>query len=177
MKSARLSAKLAAPLCAAFLPCAVMAQTVPPSTDGGALRQQIERDAQANQPAPAPVPKLDVGSAPTAKGGEGEVFVKGFRYDGNTLIGDGELNALVAGYAGKKITISQLHWAAQEISTLYSRRGWLVRVFIPQQNITSGIITVRVVEAQLGKIQLQGRSRRVSSKRISGIVGAGERQF
>ena len=58
---------------------------------------------------------------------------------------------------GKKINLSALRDAAQSLEDLYRSKGYfLVRVFIPPQQLTAGSFKVRVVEGFVDQVYVEG---------------------
>ncbi len=58
---------------------------------------------------------------------------------------------------GLEVTLGILHLIAQEITSLYSIKGYiLARAYVPEQEIENGTVTIQVVEGKLGKIEVIG---------------------
>ena len=128
------------------------AQTLP---DAGALRQQIEQD----RPLPIPAPQAPIAPAESVppKAPQGAVVaLREFRFAGNTLLADSALQAVVRDWIGKNVDFDDLQRAAEAVSSRYREAGWVVRSFLPPQDITDGIVTIRVEEARFGATQLDG---------------------
>ncbi len=100
------------------------------------------------------------------KVGQLSFVVKHFVFTGNSKISSEELQEIVADLIGKPITFDDLKRATDVITEYYRERGWLVRVILPQQDITEGTVTFRVIEAKLGGIQIDNQSKRVSNERV-----------
>lgn len=131
---------------------AVLAQTVP---DAGSLLQQIERDR------PPPPRRPVVAETPTAPREMTTapgltVTVKRFAFAGNTLLADDELAAALAGYLGRPLSFADLQQAAAAVARRYRESGWIVRAYLPRQEINAGIVLIQVVEGRLGGIRLDG---------------------
>lgn len=78
---------------------------------------------------------------------------------GNTRFDTPALHALVASVEGQRLTLDQLDAAIGEITEFYRRAGYpLARAIIPAQTIDNGVVTVQVLEASLGEVQLDNRS-------------------
>lgn len=123
------------------------------STDAGAQRQQIEQGRAVPLPetrAPAVEPRPP---EPVSRGLALEVST--FRVEGNTLLGETEVQAALEPWRGRPIGFADLQRATAALAELYRSRGWVVRVFLPPQEIDAGVVTVRVVEASLGDVQTQ----------------------
>jgi hemolysin activation/secretion protein len=100
------------------------------------------------------------------KPGQLTFVVKRFVFVGNTKVVDNELQSLVANFVGKTITFEDLKLITDAVTDYYQDKGYLVRAILPQQDITDGVVTIRVIEAKLGNIKIDNRSKRVSDVRI-----------
>ncbi len=145
------------------------AQTVP---DAGSLLQQIQRQQQPELPAKA---KPLFAPPPVLKSlGQETVVVTEFRFAGNTLLSNARLARVVASYKGRKLTFNELQDAAIAVATAYRKAGWVVRAYLPQQDITSGIVLIQIVEAKFGAVRVDGTTR-VANSRITSVIEAAQR--
>lgn len=128
------------------------AQTLP---DAGSIRQQIEPPRATPLPKAAPQPKIAPPTELAPPAGM-TVNVKSFRFAGNTLLSDAQLSTAVASFAGRDLGFEGLQRAADTVATAYREAGWIVRVYLPEQDISAGLITLQVVEAQFGGLRLEG---------------------
>jgi hemolysin activation/secretion protein len=127
------------------------AQTVP---DAGSLLQQIERDRRV---APKPLVKPDAAIPQEMKSAPGvTVTVTRFLFTGNTLLAEDQLAAVVAGYLNRPLSFSDLQKAAAAVAERYRQGGWVVRAFLPRQEIDSGTVTLHVIEGRFGRVHLDG---------------------
>ena len=145
-----------------------MAQAAP---DAGALQQQIERERQQALPKRIAPEKPAVPPAMKPSAGV-SVAVREFRFVGNTLLTNEQLAPAVAPYLNRPLDYNQLQAAAAVVAETYRTAGWVVRTYLPQQDIKDGIVTIQIVEAVFGGIKLEGRASRVASEQIRGNVGA-----
>lgn len=127
------------------------AQIVP---DAGSLRQQIERERIVPAPTRPLLNSTSVVALP-APLSDLRLTVKGIRYSGNTLIDSEKLEAIAAPYLNQPQTFAQLQEIAALIAQVYREAGWVVRAYIPRQDVTEGIVTIQIAEALFGKIQLE----------------------
>jgi hemolysin activation/secretion protein len=145
------------------------AQTLP---DAGALQQQIERERQQQMPKRiAP----DKPAAPAAmKPSTGIVVtVKQFHFAGNTLLTSEQLATAVADYLNRPLDFAQLNAAAAAVAETYRAAGWVVRAYLPQQDIKDGIVTIQIVEAVFGKLKFEGSlPQRVGAPQVEAIFTA-----
>jgi hemolysin activation/secretion protein len=148
-------------LLGALLISAAHAQTPP---DAGVLQQQIERERQMQVPQRvAPVQPV----APAEMKPSGVVItVTQFRFAGNTLISSDKLAPVVAEFLNRPLDFSQLQAAAMAVANAYREAGWIVRAYLPQQDIQGGIVTIQIVEAVFGKLIPEGGSQRVDQSAV-----------
>lgn len=129
--------------------------------DAGTLQQQIDRERAQPLPRPATPPKP---AAPGALKPFGtSVTVKQFRFAGNTLISAERLARVVADYLGRPLDFADLQAAATAVANAYREAGWVVRAYLPQQEIVDGVVTIQVVEAVFGKLRTEGSVTRITA--------------
>ncbi|PMQ04569.1 Heme/hemopexin transporter protein HuxB [Dyella sp. AD56] len=125
--------------------------------NAGLLLQQVPQ-----QPATVPPSDLDLRmlrSEHRPAGDSHAFLVKGIQIVGNSLLSTDKLHALVADSEGKQLTLTDLDGLADRISTAYLKAGYpLVRVYVPAQTLSDGIVKLAVVEARYGKVVLQNDS-------------------
>jgi hemolysin activation/secretion protein len=157
------------PICAAALMfCgAAFAQTAP---DAGSLLQQIEQ--QRRVPLPAKAEPLPAPKPMTAPADGASVTVGAFTFAGNTQLTAAQLAPTVAGFLNRPLSFGQLQDAAAAAATAYRQAGWVVRVYLPQQDITGGTVTIQVVEAVFGSVRVDGAPRRIAAAQLGAIVAA-----
>lgn len=135
---------------AASFASASLAQTQP---DAGSLLQQLER--RPTLPPKALSTQTEQPPAMQAQAGPG-VTVSSFRFAGNTLLSAEQLSAAVANYLNRPLDFAQLQGAPAAVAELYRATGWVVRAYLPQQDIVGGIVTIQIVEAVFGGVTLEG---------------------
>lgn len=130
-----------------------LAQTPP---DAGTLQQQLERQLPQVMPSEkkplAPLPaEMKPATGVT-------ITVQVFRFSGNTLLSAEQLVPAVEPYLNRVLDFAGLQQASAAVAEAYRRAGWLVRVYLPRQEIVDGIVTLQVVEAVFGQIRLDGNA-------------------
>jgi hemolysin activation/secretion protein len=140
------------------------AQAVP---DAGALLQQIQPPSQPTLP-PKAEPQFLPPPLVQSQGGA-TVVVHDFVFAGNSLLTARQLAAVVAGFTDRPLNFTELQSAAVAVATAYRKAGWIVRVYLPQQDITGGAVTIQVVEAKFGAVRIEGKTR-VAAARIERVV-------
>lgn len=146
-----------------FLGCPVGShtQTLP---DAGSVRQQIEQQRSAPLPrAMAPTQA----TAPTPTPGGLVVPVQAFQLTGNTLLSSEQLAPTLSAYIGKELDFAGLQHAADAVAAAYRQAGWMARVYMPEQDVSTGTVTLQVVEARFAGLRLEGQvSQRIQSGEI-----------
>lgn len=135
----------------------VAAATAP---DAGQSQQSIDQ-----QPLQLPSQKSlelnlpDAPEGPIQSGGP-TLQVNGFVFEGNSVISDAELQALLADLKGRTVSLGDVQGGARRITLLYRDRGYpLARAFLPAQTIEGGVLKVSVLEGRYGQISAQNSSR------------------
>ncbi len=131
---------------------AVLAQIAP---DAGALRQQIERDREVQLPRRLAPEKPATPAAIQPVVGI-SVTVRQFNFAGNTLLTSAQLTPALADYLNRPLDYSQLQAAAAAVAEDSRAAGWIGRADLPQQDIKDGNVTIQIVEAVFGGIQIEG---------------------
>jgi hemolysin activation/secretion protein len=85
------------------------------------------------------------------------VYVREFRFVGNTVFTDAELANVVAPYTGREITSEELEDARRAVTQFYIARGYINSgAILPEQPGHGGVITMRIIEGRLTDIHLTG---------------------
>ena len=134
---------------------AVQALAAPPLPDAGQLLQQIERGREPGLPQ-REAPELVRPAEPVPQGHGPTVVVKAFRFVGNTRIASDQLTAAVSTYVDRPLDLAGLQLAAAAVAEVYRKAGWIVRAFLPEQDIVGGVVTIQIVEAVYGGTDIEG---------------------
>jgi hemolysin activation/secretion protein len=130
------------------------AAVVSPTTAGaqGALpATSPAAPGAAGQPVLPPVPPagLEVTS----------IEVKGFRFEGNKVFSNADLQKVVAPYVGPGKTLEDLDAARTAVTLLYVNNGYINSgAVLPDQTIdpSDGIVTLQIVEGRLTELHIEG---------------------
>jgi hemolysin activation/secretion protein len=147
-------------------PIAAWSQALP---DAGSVLRQIE-EQQGRQLPPAAPPEIAPAPPPLESIGGATVTVTEFRFAGNSLISSDELAPHVAQYVGRPLDFAELQNAAIAVATAYREADWVVRAYLPRQDVTAGIITIQIVEATFGRVRFEGDPKRTSTEQLRRIV-------
>jgi hemolysin activation/secretion protein len=80
-----------------------------------------------------------------------------FEVDGNTLLPAAEVEKLVAPMAGPHRVYGDIQKALEAVEGAYRKAGFsTVNVYVPEQELTSGVVHITVVENVLGHIEITG---------------------
>lgn len=88
------------------------------------------------------------------------VAVSEVRIEGATVLGDAELTAIAAEYSGRTLYIEDLVDLANNITEHYVEAGFITSgAYLPDQDISDGVLTVNVVEGELSDILIESNGR------------------
>lgn len=139
-----------------LLCCAAKAAAAPVAPDAGQMLRE-----STPPPVLAPPRQPDISTpadkpAVTPESGV-RIAVAGFTYQGNTLFSAAELDAIMAPYVGKELTLADLERAVGNITNAYRAKGYLLAsASLPPQSIKPGRpVLVAIVEGALEKINLK----------------------
>lgn len=135
---------------------AVFAQTAVP--DAGQVLRDLQQGPVFTSPQAAPLQRSETTSAADNKD-EVKAFIKSVVITGNQELTNAELQPLVADLAGKPQSLRELDAGAQRITAYYRSRGYAVaRAYLPAQDITSGNVTISVIEGRISAYSVKNQS-------------------
>lgn len=83
--------------------------------------------------------------------------VKGYTVEGNTLLPQGEVDALLKPFTGDNKNFGDVQKALEALESRYRNAGFsAVQVILPEQELNQGLVQLRVVEAHIGSISVEG---------------------
>jgi hemolysin activation/secretion protein len=142
----------------AFAPLSSLT-AAPAVPDGGSILQEIKPllpQQSSFGEAKLKIEQQDLSASPQSK----PFLVDTILISGNTLFDSATLLGLVSDARGQMLTLQQVSDLAARITTYYKGKGYpLSRAIIPAQTITSGVITIEIIEARYGSISLVNSSR------------------
>ena len=105
----------------------------------------------------AALPALAAENAPPASSAELRFAISGFDLQGNTLLPQAEIAALLAAYTGPSRSFADIGRAVDALQALYVSRGWsTVLVQLPEQELDDQIVKLRVLEPRLRQVRVEG---------------------
>lgn len=134
---------------------AAMAQTSPQTLPGSADPARLDDRFRAPQS-----PDIDEIAPPSSTGiddaipfAENGFVLQAVRLDGVTAFEDGTFGPLISEYTGQTVDLDTLNHLAARITAAYRREGYfLSRAIVPEQEVTDGTVTIRVVEGRVNAI-------------------------
>ena len=76
----------------------------------------------------------------------------------------------MAGFTGRDLSLTQLQEAAWVIVQTYRKAGWLAHAIVPQQEIEGGVVSLRVIEARLGRVHIDFPKGQLPRERIQAMA-------
>ena len=67
-----------------------------------------------------------------------------------------DLANVVSEYLNRALTFAELQEAAAAVANAYRESGWIVRAYLPRQDVSGGIVTIQIVEAIFGGMRIEG---------------------
>ncbi len=114
-------------------------------------RERIERPLRREEPKPPP-------EAPAEEGIR--FLVREIRFEPPSEILEREdLEGLAAPYRGRSLAFADLRKLVEAINALYRSKGVVTaRAVLPPQEVTDGVVRIRLVEGRVGLIRLEGNA-------------------
>ncbi len=143
--------------------------------DAGSILRQTEREL-TQKPSVSKAPKLESPSPKTSQQAETTLTVSSFRFAGNKTLSQEQLSSVVQSYLNRPLGFADLQQAADAVTAAYREAGWVVRAYLPKQNINQGVVTIQVIEAVYGKSFLLGDSPlRVATQRLMDMMALAQK--
>jgi len=122
----------------------------------GAIAQAKPQPPRPQSQAPAPQSRPPI-AAPAKPPAPPRFAIQRFLVEGNSLLAQGELDRILAPFSGKDRDFGDIQRALEALQDVYTGRGYnAVRVSVPEQDIRSGQVRLRVVEARIRRVRVQG---------------------
>ena len=152
-------AVLLTPLCA-------LAQ-VPPAADPGAIQQrQIEeemrrREAERERRKAVEPLKREAPARPALKPDAAAVrfLVREIEFSPSEILSAAELEEVARDFRGRQVSLAELQQLAERINALYRAKNVVTaQAVIPPQDVSAGIVRVRLIEGRVGRIEIRGNA-------------------
>ena len=83
--------------------------------------------------------------------------IRRFEVGGNTLLAPAHVDALVAPFLGAKRNYGDIQKALEALEGAYRASGYgTVQVYVPEQELTQGVVHLQVTEGVIGKVTIGG---------------------
>ncbi|MBI4784543.1 MAG: BamA/TamA family outer membrane protein [Oscillatoriophycideae cyanobacterium NC_groundwater_1537_Pr4_S-0.65um_50_18] len=123
-----------------------------------------------NEAAPpiAPEPLPNAAPAPSV-----QIPIRQIQVIGSTIFSDRDFASLIAPYEGRSVTLEELRQLADALTQLYLDQGYLTsRAILVDQQISEGLVQIRVIEGALEAIDIEG-VRRVKPQYVRDRIAQG----
>ena len=150
------------------------AQNTAIPVDAGSLRQQIEQTREFSLPqAVRPQPAL---APPLQKSKDGATIkVREFRFQGNTLLSSDVLAAALSDFVNRELSFEGLQSATDAVGAAYRQAGYVVRAYLPEQDITEQVVKIQIIEARFAGVRIEGEpSKLVDRKEIEAFINSAQ---
>ncbi|MCX7628599.1 MAG: BamA/TamA family outer membrane protein [Methylophilaceae bacterium] len=85
--------------------------------------------------------------------------IRGFNVEGNTLLSEAEIDALVRPFIGANRDFADVQRALEALQGAYRAKGYgSVQVLLPEQALEDGVIDLRVIEQRIAGITIDGNA-------------------
>ena len=88
-----------------------------------------------------------------------QIFIKEFRFQGNTVYSDDTLAQLLEKYRGRYVTAEELEEARQILTLFYVNNGFINSgAVLPDQDLKGGVVLFQIVEGKLTAVNIKGNN-------------------
>ena len=118
-----------------------------PSYDAGRILREQQPQRQLPERTTLPEPEGQTESV-RSSGSGAKVVVRAYRFTGyDDLVQQSELQSLLAGSIGRELSIGELNGQLARIDAFLKSKGWfLAQSWLPEQDVTSGIIEIHLLK-------------------------------
>ncbi len=85
--------------------------------------------------------------------------LSGFDFIGNKVIDDNQLLRVTQKFLNKNVSFQELKSIIDLIEQKYDQAGWLVKISLPPQDITNGIVKLVILEGRVAELLLDPKSK------------------
>lgn len=118
---------------------------------GSDTEKKVQRELRRVPQKPGP-PKVE---EEKPKPGEQKFYVKKIILTGCESYPPEEFQPFIDKYENRDITLTELNNLSREISADYLKKGIIAAVFLPPQEVKEQTVTLQVVEARMGELEIQ----------------------
>jgi hemolysin activation/secretion protein len=94
--------------------------------------------------------------------------IAGVEFEGATVFSKQEMEAFFSPLFGQKVTLDALRDSTNKLEARYKEQGFfLVRVFIPPQQVNNGIFKIKVVEGYVNDVFVEGPDDKMNARIVA----------
>ncbi len=133
----------------------------PPGGAAGVVEREIQEeyvDVQKIDPLrPIPLLEVEIPDEQLNMNDDATVLISHIEISGNACISSAVLKRVIRPFMGKDLSMNDIHQICLTIQKEYLCRGYfLARAYPPEQDITNGFLTIKIIEGSLGEIFVVG---------------------
>ncbi|MEN9865671.1 MAG: hypothetical protein RL748_1261 [Pseudomonadota bacterium] len=107
----------------------------------------------------------------SAAGASAKVLVRQLNIKGNTRFSTSALLSQTRWQPNQELDLAQLQQLAQQIQAFYHEQGYfLARAYLPPQHNTGGSITIEILEARYGKVDVNNPQGQAKARHLAGVL-------
>ena len=139
----------------------------PAASPGATQQRQIEeerrlreQDRLPQRPSTDPLRVQPVQPTPVTPAAQALRFpVREIRFTPSAILSSDELQAMALPYLRPEVSLAELQKLVAQINQRYRERGVVTALaVIPPQDVSSGVITIRIIEGRLGEVRIEGNA-------------------
>ncbi len=140
-----------------------LVEQIPGSTDAAKFKSQEDGEDIVEQ-----LKKLDEDEIIIPYSGEDQyvdipknasdikLLLKDIKIEGMTLFSKKDVINFYLPHLYKEITLDLVYKVAEKITSFYRKKGYFIsKAYLPSQRINEGLVTIKVIEGYIGKIELE----------------------
>jgi hemolysin activation/secretion protein len=82
--------------------------------------------------------------------GEKKAVFQAFKLNGKKRLSEEVLQAALATFKQQEILYKDLHRIPDAVENAYRQNGWIVKVYLPRQDLAAGVLTIQILEEAAG---------------------------
>lgn len=134
---------------------------VPASTSAGLIGQRapqvVPLSGQLDLKMPAPIESQKIPDALKAKLEKSTFVLNSVVIEGATVYQSADLSSAYASKVGQTISLYDARVIANSITDIYHNHGYILsQAIVPTQDVTSGVLKIRIVEGYIGQVGFEG---------------------
>lgn len=131
-----------------------------PSSSGGIIDKEIEQQYEIKPLSPdkeIPFVEVEIPQKTLDMPDSQKVFIKKIEIVDGKIFSTKDLQEILSSYEDRDLSMRDMNELCQKIQAKYAKEGYfLVRVYLPEQDIEDGLLKAAVLEAKLGSIEVIG---------------------